>query len=47
MGQPSYLTKETRNGSPIRIDPPLLKASLRHCIALALTYHQSGAKDYP
>jgi hypothetical protein len=22
------------------------KAALRHCIALALTYHRSGAKDY-
>jgi len=27
-------------------DRPLPKAALRHCIALALTYHQSGAKDY-
>ncbi len=27
-------------------DQPLPKAALRHCIALALTYHQSGAKDY-
>ena len=25
---------------------PLPKAALRHCIALALTYHRSGAKDY-
>ena len=27
-------------------DRPLPKAALRHCIALALTYHRSGAKDY-
>ncbi|WP_395021217.1 DUF1801 domain-containing protein [Dongia sp.] len=25
---------------------PLPKAALRHCIALALTYHRGGAKDY-
>ena len=25
---------------------PLPKAALRHCIALALTYHQRAAKDY-
>ena len=25
---------------------PLPKAALRHCIALALTYHRNGAKDY-
>jgi hypothetical protein len=93
-GQPSYLTKETRSGSTIRIDRvkpaastgqeryalyfhcqttlvstfrqlysdeldfdgnrsilldagrPLAKAALRHCIALALTYHRNAAKDY-
>ncbi|WP_459850956.1 DUF1801 domain-containing protein [Dongia sp. agr-C8] len=27
-------------------DRPLPKAALRHCIALALTYHRNGAKDY-
>jgi hypothetical protein len=27
-------------------DAPLPKEALRHCIALALTYHRSGAKDY-
>ena len=27
-------------------DAPLPKEPLRHCIALALTYHRSGAKDY-
>ena len=27
-------------------DQPLPKAALRHCIALALTYHRNGAKDY-
>jgi hypothetical protein len=27
-------------------DRPLPKAALRHCIALALTYHRSRAKDY-
>jgi hypothetical protein len=41
-GEPSYLTNEIRSGSTIRIP----KAALRHCIALALTYHRSGAKDY-
>jgi hypothetical protein len=93
-GQPSYLTKQTRSGSTIRIDrvkpeagddteryalyvhcqttlvstfrqlyrdelsfggnrsilldadQPLPKAALRHCIALALTYHRNAAKDY-
>lgn len=25
---------------------PLPKAALRHCIALALTYHRNGTKDY-
>jgi hypothetical protein len=25
---------------------PLPKAALRHCIALALTYHRGGAKDF-
>jgi hypothetical protein len=93
-GQPSYLTRETRSGSTIRIDRvkpeagadqeryalyvhcqttlvstfrqlyrdeltfggnrsilldadrPLPKAALRHCIALALTYHRNAAKDY-
>lgn len=27
-------------------DRPLPKAALRHCIALALTYHRGGAKDH-
>jgi hypothetical protein len=27
-------------------DRPLPKAALRHCIALALTYHRNAAKDY-
>jgi hypothetical protein len=27
-------------------DAPLPKEALRHCIALALTYHRGGAKDY-
>jgi len=93
-GQPSYLTRETRSGSTIRIDwvkpgpgetgeryglyvhcqttlvstfrelyrdqltfggnrsilldaaRPSPKAALRHCIALALTYHQRAGKDY-
>jgi hypothetical protein len=27
-------------------DRPLPKAALRHCIALALTYHRNGSKDY-
>jgi len=33
----------------LEADRPLskaAKAALRHCIALALTYHRSGAKDY-
>jgi len=27
-------------------DQPLPKPALRHCIALALTYHRNGTKDY-
>jgi hypothetical protein len=27
-------------------DRPLPKTELKHCIALALTYHRNGAKDY-
>jgi hypothetical protein len=27
-------------------DRPLPKAALKHCIALALTYHRNAAKDY-
>ena len=27
-------------------DQPLPKAELKHCIALALTYHRNAAKDY-
>lgn len=27
-------------------DRPLPKAALKHCIALALTYHRNGSKDY-
>jgi hypothetical protein len=92
-GQPSYLTRESRSGSTIRIDRippenggperyalyvhcqttlvatyrqlyrdeltfggnrsilldvgrPLPKAALKHCIALALTYHRNATKDY-
>jgi hypothetical protein len=30
----------------LEADQPLPKAALRHCIALALTYHRNGTKDY-
>ena len=30
----------------LEADQPLPKAALRHCIALALTYHRNAAKDY-
>jgi hypothetical protein len=30
----------------LEADRPLPKAALGHCIALALTYHRNGAKDY-
>jgi hypothetical protein len=30
----------------LETDRPLPKAALRHCIALALTYHRNAAKDY-
>jgi hypothetical protein len=30
----------------LEADAPLPKAELRHCIALALTYHRNAAKDY-
>ena len=30
----------------LQADQPLPKAALRHCIALALTYHRNGAKEY-
>lgn len=30
----------------LEADRPFPKAALRHCIALALTYHRNAAKDY-